>query len=400
MNQPNRPSGQRPSRPREVTQQPHISYRHRKAPAVAGTLIYAVLFLLVILVCMMVIIQSRREERAAAEALDTRYVSFTDAVLPDTDRDPITPSTPDKPAQTAAPVTNDDPNFIGPPSTIPKAPREDITVANTQIAVGNLILVNYEHPYVFPESQPQTVLYGNRAKGKDGKSLYMLNLANISLNTTLFPIFDGMLADFANTTGCREVLITSGYRTYADQEKIFTDRVASQGEEMARLYVAMPGYSEHHAGLAVDMVIYTGGQQYYFPDYEQAAWIVQNAPAYGFILRYTEANQAITHCAPEPWHYRYVGTPHAALITSMGISFEEYHDYLRTFTWDGVRLLIAEDGSVSETDGFDLPASGHMVYYVPALEGESTPVPVPPDMAYEISGNNSDGFIVTVDLKS
>ncbi len=233
---------------------------------------------------------------------------------------------------------------------------------------------------------------------------YNLKLRGVKAYIPEYPVgtaeeVAGMIADFVKATGCKEVLVTSGYRTFDFQKDLYDSRVASQGEEMAKLYVAQPGYSEHHAGLAVDMVIFAGGQQYYFPDYEQAAWIVEKAPEYGFILRYTEANQAITHCAPEPWHYRYVGAPHASLVTAMGISFEEYHEYLRTFTWDGVRLLIAEDGSVSETDGFDLPDSGHMVYFVPAWEGDTTPIPVPPDASYEISGNNADGFIVTVDLK-
>lgn len=395
MNQPNRPSSQRPpSRPREVTQYPSVSYRRRKAPAIAGALIYAVLFLLVILICLMVIVQSRREQREEEEAADTRYVSSTTVLPPDsgTGNAAIDSSAPDQPSETVAPPVNEDPDFIGPPSAIRKAPRVDISVANTQISAGNLILINYEHPYVFPESQPQTLLYGNKSPA------YMLSRADISLNKELFPVFDGFLSDFASATGCKEVLVTSGYRTFDFQKNLYESRVKSQGEEMAKLYVAQPGYSEHHAGLAIDMVIFAGGQQYYFPDYEEAAWIVQNAPRYGFILRYTESNQAITHCAPEPWHYRYVGAPHAELITAMNISFEEYHDYLRTFTWDGTRLLIAEDGTVSETDGLDLPDSGYMVYHVPALEGESTAVPVPPDSKYEISGDNRNGFIVTVQL--
>ena len=131
----------------------------------------------------------------------------------------------------------------------------------------------------------------------------------------------------------------------------------------------------------------------------KASWIIEHAPDYGFFLRYTEENQAITGCAPEPWHYRYVGIPHARLITTLNISFEEYHTYLQQFTWEGKRLLIAEDGSVSETDGLRLPTSGHMVYYVPAAENSSsTKIPVPPEYTYEISGDNMNGFIVTVTL--
>ena len=59
---------------------------------------------------------------------------------------------------------------------------------------------------------------------------------------------------------------------------------------------------------------------------------------------------------------------------------------------------MAEDGSTSTTDGFHLPDAGYMIYYVPAMEGDTTDIPVPPDCEYEISGDNANGFIVTVKL--
>ena len=194
------------------------------------------------------------------------------------------------------------------------------------------------------------------------------------------------------------MLVTSGFRSYKVQKDLYESRVKSQGEEKASLYVALPGNSEHHAGLAIDMVIFADGRQYYFPEYEDAAWLIDHAPDYGFFLRYTEKMQEITGCAAEPWHYRYVGAPHARLITDMDISFEEYHQYLRTFTWNTERLLIREDGSTDVTDGFRLPDAGYMIYYVPAAEGDMTYIPVPPEYDYEISGDNDSGFIVTVDL--
>lgn len=381
-NRPTAPHTPQHSRPDGEYVGSQLHYRRRKAPAVTGALIYAALFLLIILICILTI---ARSHMADGESEDTRYVAIS---TDDTSAEANLPNTID----TTAPATNDDPAFIGPPSIIEKPPCEYVEVENSSIHTGNLILVNYMYEYVFPESQPQTILYGNKS------SAYMLSRADISLNEELFPIFDGMLVDFYNATGCRDVLVTSGYRTYAFQEQLLADRIASQGETIARMYVAEPGRSEHHAGLAIDMVIFSGGQQYYFPEFDLAAWIIENAPSYGFILRYTEENEEITHCAAEPWHYRYIGTPHAALITAMDITFEEYHDYLRNFTWDTKRLLIASDGSVSETDGLHLPDTGYMVYYVPAADGESTQIPVPPDSTYEISGTNTDGFFVTVTL--
>ncbi len=107
---------------------------------------------------------------------------------------------------------------------------------------------------------------------------------------------------------------------------------------------------------------------------------------------------AITGRAAEPWHYRYVGTPHAQLITDMGLCYEQYVEYLRQFPWKDDRLFIRPDGTTFVDDGLSLPEDGYMVYYVEADRDSSmTEIPIPPESkSYSISGDNVDGFFVTV----
>ena len=65
-------------------------------------------------------------------------------------------------------------------------------------------------------------------------------------------------------------------------------------------------------------------------------------------------------------------------------------------------LYVSTDGSVSEVDVTDgLPVSGGwLIYYAPKTSaGGTTDIRVPRGSEYEISGNNVDGFIVTVDLR-
>lgn len=357
--------------------------RYRRSASVTGALLCAVLFLAVILVALIVMSQNDTEPAP-------------NGILAGPASEPITypyetiPA--DPPAETFVTEATDL-SFIGPPALLTEPVSVTVTVPNTEIARGDLILVNYEHAYQFPDGEKQTVFYGNKSPA------YMLNGISLSIDSDLFPLFDQMLVDFSEATGCKEILITSGYRTYEDQQAIMTSRIVSMGEEKAKMYVAEPGHSEHHSGLAVDMVIFTGGRQYYFPEHEAGAWIIENAPDYGFILRYTEEMAELTGCAEEPWHYRYVGTPHARLITDMGLCYEQYVEYLYGFTWAGERLYIAPDGSNSTGDGFTLPEDGYMVYYVPADDGAETEIPLPPGYEnYEISGDNVNGFFVTVAL--
>lgn len=358
--------------------------RYRRSASITGALLCAVLFLAVILVALIAI--SKNDIEPAPN--DTLSGPASEQIVYPYETIPADP--PANPIVTEA----TDLSFIGPPAVLTEPESVTVTVSNEDIARGDLILVNGEHAYRFPEGEKQTVFYGNKSPA------YVLNGVSLSIDSDLFPIFDKMLVDFSEATGCKEVLITSGYRTYADQEKIMASRVASMGAEKAAMYVAEPGHSEHHSGLAIDMVIFTGGQQYYFPDHKDGAWIIENAPDYGFILRYTEEMAELTGCAAEPWHYRYVGTPHARLITDMGLCYEQYVEYLHGFTWAGTRLFIAEDGTTTTGDGFTLPDGGYMVYYVPATaDAAETEIPLPPGYEnYEISGDNVNGFFVTVIL--
>jgi D-alanyl-D-alanine carboxypeptidase len=116
----------------------------------------------------------------------------------------------------------------------------------------------------------------------------------------------------------------SGYRSYDYQNQLYTNYKATDPEG-ADTYSARPGFSEHQTGLAIDLNIPGSGGLEDFVGTEQAEWVSKNARLFGFIIRYTEENQAITGYVSEPWHIRYIGAEHAAKMKETGIiSFEEY----------------------------------------------------------------------------
>ncbi len=134
------------------------------------------------------------------------------------------------------------------------------------------------------------------------------------------------------------IYIYSGYRTMGRQDRNFTrsvDNYISQGyskEEAikktnrARAY---PGTSEHNAGVGFDII--EKGNTYLSSAYEKTEefkWLMANAEAYGFILRYPKDKTDITGIMYEPWHFRYVGVEHAKKINELGFCLEEYIEYL------------------------------------------------------------------------
>jgi len=111
--------------------------------------------------------------------------------------------------------------------------------------------------------------------------------------------------------------VTEGFRTFEHQQMLY-DTATDKS------LVALPGHSEHQSGLAAD-ISYHGVN---IGNSRQGTWLMNNSYRYGFILRYPQHKTEITGLPFEPWHYRYVGQPHAYFMQSKDFVLEEYIDFL------------------------------------------------------------------------
>jgi len=118
----------------------------------------------------------------------------------------------------------------------------------------------------------------------------------------------------------------SGYRSYNRQKAIFGSNVKEHGMAVANQTSAKPGESEHQTGLAMDLTSPSVNLQLsqYFGQTREGRWLKQNAPDFGFIIRYPSGKEEITGYQYEPWHIRYVGTPAALDISHNNLTLEEY----------------------------------------------------------------------------
>ncbi len=124
--------------------------------------------------------------------------------------------------------------------------------------------------------------------------------------------------------------LDSARRSVAEQQKIWDDFTVKYGEDYTKRYVAVPGYSEHHTGLALDLYLNIDGNDVYenedMVEYPEI-WdkIHEKLAEYGFVLRYLEGKESVTGYGYEPWHIRYVGDAKTAKeITEKGITLEEF----------------------------------------------------------------------------
>lgn len=148
------------------------------------------------------------------------------------------------------------------------------------------------------------------------------------------------LAAAAEKAGHPLVLI-SAYRSIEEQQAnfdhqvnyIMTARGISQEEATAatKESISEPGYSEHHTGLAVDVVDQSwldsnppSVLEASFGETDAGKWLAANCQQYGFIIRYPEGKEAITKISYEPWHLRYVGKANAIYMDTHKLALEEY----------------------------------------------------------------------------
>ena len=179
-----------------------------------------------------------------------------------------------------------------------------------------VILVNKDHPV------------------PDGYSTEFTDLSNgQQVDSRMYPDLQ-MMFDDLRSEGYKPV-VASGYRTEEYQETLLADKEAeliaegyteADAETEAKSWIAEPGTSEHHTGLAVDINSEaTPGtadpSEVSEPLYQ---WLEDNSYRYGFILRYPPGKEDITGVNYEPWHYRYVGVENAEQIHEDGLTLEEY----------------------------------------------------------------------------
>lgn len=204
--------------------------------------------------------------------------------------------------------------------------QTDVKLPTGEATDWNLLLVSPTHPLEvdFSEENFATLANGMQVDKRIVSSLEQLQTAAADAG---YPL-----------------VIVSAYRSISYQEQIFQDYLnnwAAQGYtdeealEKVKETSTEPGFSEHHTGLAIDLVDEDWSNNYPqeileagFAETAGGKWLAEHACEYGFILRYPNGKEAITSINFEPWHFRYVGVEHAKYIEAHELTLEEYLDLL------------------------------------------------------------------------
>jgi D-alanyl-D-alanine carboxypeptidase len=214
--------------------------------------------------------------------------------------DPLAPSTRSPEITVPAP-----PATPAPPAPAPPSPGLDLGLHATDDPASPWVVVNKSLPVVPADWAPADLVV----------------VAGYQVRPAVQEPLAAMLAAAAADGVALE--LRSGFRSAAYQEGVHAGWVARVGQARADEVSARAGHSEHQTGLAVD--VGSGSRpecdfEACFDTTPEGLWVAQRAHEFGFVVRYTAANQAVTGYAPEGWHLRWVGPELLAEMQRQGVT--------------------------------------------------------------------------------
>ena len=188
-----------------------------------------------------------------------------------------------------------------------------------------LLIVNEEHPYDFTSAYDiflqKDLIYVSDVYGYATPIEHAAYLAFSQLQVAL--------KEKGMTIG-----LYSAYRTKEDQQAVY-DYYANLPGWSESNKVLKPGYSEHHTGLLLNVLILYPDENGDYVWYTETAERQQTIPFfktlhesladYGFIDRYPAGKEKVTGVPCEPYEIRFVGTSQIAHeIMDNNLCLEEY----------------------------------------------------------------------------
>lgn len=227
----------------------------------------------------------------------------------------------------------------------------------TQLSKGNLILVDASHPYT---GTPSVTAFANsRPKTTDGDYIYWVyDTQKFALTEETAAALNEMMQAFYEENQDDSLWVAQAYDT-------------TSGENQATYYhTTGTTITLKYGDKAADLASIYGVEKY--------DWIYNNADQYGFIR--------VSSAEGEENIFRYIGKEHAAAMKRVSkTTLADYLEVLQTRYNKPTSAITVSVNSVS-----------YRIYYQAASE---TPL-VPTKWKYTVSGDNMNGYIITVNTST
>ncbi|MDE6019471.1 MAG: D-alanyl-D-alanine carboxypeptidase family protein [Ruminococcus sp.] len=236
---------------------------------------------------------------------------------------------------------------------------QTIKLSQSQIHNGPLILVSGTCPYL--GTSELTDFYSNtnsNVKPRDN-SLKI----HPDMMQPISELFDG----YCSENGYVNLQIYSTNETYFGSDSLYTTDLVERST----------GYT-----FDIGLITSTGDIAPYLT--KRNEWMFSNCWKYGFIVRYSDSKAGTTGVSFMPHHFRYTGLPHSLIMNENDMCLEEYLQYLTSYKTDSPLT-------------YNTDSKEYKIFYVPANSSGDTEITLPKNTVYTVSGNNTDGFIITIE---
>lgn len=303
--------------------------------------------------------------RRLIEKPDTSAVRWSDEVVSDS-----AAMDADQTDQTDAPQGNtgesqtingmpiQDANFNGSASDKSNVPEGYVAIPKDDAHIHSGILVQLDSTHSYTGEAAELVTF----EGKN--ETYRMKRMDLSTRPEVLEAMNSMGTAYMAVSGVADLMVYSTTKPYDVAGSLYPTALPDRSS----------GYCIDLCQLNEDATISKFSEPH--------AWVKDNCWKYGFVLSYPEKDAEASGVEYAPYHLRYVGTVHAGLMHENNLTLTEYYDYLKNHDYSVPLYYTVGD-------------TMYTVYYVEAKSG-GTDVPVLESKQYEISGNNSDGFIVTI----
>ena len=114
-----------------------------------------------------------------------------------------------------------------------------------------------------------------------------------------------------------DLIVTSGFTTYDEQDALYNDTVNRLGVEEADRIVERAGHSYAQIGSKVVMAVVPGSKE--------EKWLLENGPKYGFTPLCPKGKENITGYKYNAGALHYVGPDIAKDVKAKGLTYEEWY---------------------------------------------------------------------------
>lgn len=236
--------------------------------------------------------------------------------------------------------------------------QHQLILSEAKIAEGKLAVYDQDHSVDSGYAGDMVSLLSVK------NEFYSLYSESVKLESDAAEALNELMEDYNSETGLSDFVVYGTDDTYTDDGSCCPE-----------------SFTESDLGTSVDLALKAYGEVIGFDGLDDEGWVVDNCWKYGFVVRYPKGMEDATGHSYCPWHLRYVGKVHSAVMHDKDMCLEQYLKFLSDFTLDSP-YQYTYDSDI------------YTIFSVKS-EGEITTTYVPISSSYSVSGNNKDGFIIT-----